>query len=230
MSTKQGTNSCAGGGGFNIFTGEPISVAKAVDPTRPPFDDMQANRGPGHGNDKSTMPQNKLQKCEIHEKEADEKSEEAKHNFFSRTNLTEYDGGKGKYHIRAFISDGENSELGHSWPMAFVGGESQTVNAAMWFKDENADAFLLVSVWTFSATGDKNKNYYKDEYSKDIFAFCGKWASGTNWNSADWENHFSVAQDYWTEHFYCAPLEVISVSEMSALELLNPNPTPAGPK
>ncbi len=220
------------GGGFNIFTGQPIQsigcagAAEAVSNDGHPA----VHQGPGNSNDKATMSEKKLLNCEAHEKGAIEHAGSAKVNFFSGTNLTEYQGEKGEYHIRAFVRNGENSAMEHRWPMAFVGGESQTVNAAMWVKHETADAFVLVSVWTFSASGDKNKNYYLEEYAADVFSFCGRWASGTNWNSADWEEHFSVAQDYWTDHFYCVPLNLISLGEMNELMKLNPDPTPAGPK
>ena len=217
--------------GLIFFTGVPIlSNGCAAEAEKDSDGAPPAHQGLGNSNDKATMPEKKLLKCEAHEKEAAEHAEVAKINFFSGTNFSVYQGGLGEYHVRAFVRDGENSAMEHRWPMAFVGGQSQTVNAAMWLKCETADAFVLVAVWTFSATGDKNNNYYLEEYSKDVFSFCSRWMSGTQWNCADWENHFSVSQDYWTDHFYCVPLNIISLGEMSELMKLNPNPTPAGPK
>ncbi len=189
----------------------------AFDPTRPPAGTKST--GPGDNNDRESMTPKELKLLAKHEKKSIAHLEEARQNFFANTVSVDWTGIKGEqYHIRALNKKGQNSEMEHKWPMAFVGGEPQTINAAMWLKHDT-EGYILVSIWTFSSTGDETNQYYKQKYREEAYEDGYEELIPNK----DALRHFSVSSgDYYANFFYCPPLEPLTEEEMTSLKEIAP--------
>jgi hypothetical protein len=186
--------------------------------------------GPGFENTRLSLPVRHQKQMDKHYTEAEKNVILARQNFFSQTTLAKWTGEKGEYYVRSFNQCGQNSEMGHSWPQAWISTRSQTVNAAMWFKSSENDNFKLVSIWTFDTVADKNFQYYLVEYACDSWDFKDDIEEHFHHARGPIE-HFSVGQDYWVTEFHCAPLgDVISAGEMTELENIQVNSVVEVPK
>lgn len=122
--------------------------------------------------------------CDAHEEEqellvghlqkSNQRLTEARNKFLVESKEFEFIGDLGVYYIRAKFwckpgqgfDDLAKREFG--WPSAYLGGESQSVNAAMWFKTVEG-TFDLAGIWVFSRSGDETSMYTKEKYIQDVY-------------------------------------------------------------
>lgn len=150
--------------------------------------------------------------------------ETARQNFFEETAGFNFKGAFGEYHVRAYKHTGENDELGYQWPVAHLAGDKQSINAAMWVK--NDEGYELISVWAFNAKYDCSAQYYLEDFNNEDLApfFDSDYRKYEHIITDDEAiQHFSCSDTAEaTEEFYCPALDFFSEAQMKAYTANDP--------